>query len=70
MFGLGVKGAAYATVLGQAVISPVIIWQLFKSESVLKLDRESIRLEKIGLKKLIKIATPSASSQALSAFGF
>lgn len=70
VLGLGVRGAAYATVLGQAIIAPFILWQLFKSNSMLKLDKESIRLEKKGLKKLIKIAAPSAGSQALSSFGF
>lgn len=67
---LGVKGAAYATVVGQAAAAPFVLWGFFKGRSELKLDRESLRFDKRGLKKLIRLAAPAAGSQALSSFGF
>lgn len=68
--GLGVKGAAYATVLGQAAVTPFVLWGFFKGKAELKLDRESLRFDRKGMKKLIRLAAPSAGSQALSSFGF
>ena len=70
VMGLGVKGAAYATVLGQIVITPFILWELFGAETMLKLNINDLRVEKKGMLKLIRIATPSAGSQALSSLGF
>lgn len=70
IMNMGVKGAAYATVLGQAAVTPFILWGFFKGKSKLRLGIRDIILDGKGMKKLVRIAAPSAGSQALSSFGF
>lgn len=70
VLGLGVKGAAYATVLGNIIISPAVLYGLFRANTMLKLEKSDIHFDKVAMGKLAKIAAPSAGSQALSSLGF
>lgn len=70
IMNMGVKGAAYATVLGQAAVTPFILWGFFKGKSKFRLGIRDIIMDGKGMKKLVRIAAPSAGSQALSSFGF
>lgn len=70
VMGMGVAGAAYATLLGQVVVIPFVLWGLFRTNTRLRLDKSVFAKDSEGMKKLLKIASPSAGSQALSSFGF
>lgn len=68
--GMGVEGAALATVIGQGLITPVCLFLLFRKKEENHLQLTDLRFELESMKKLFTIATPSACSQAFSAFGF
>lgn len=69
-FGMGVAGAALATVLGQTAICPVSLYLLFRRWEPLHLEQEDLRLEWRPVCKLATVAAPAALSQALSSLGF
>ncbi len=68
--GMGVFGAALATVISQIIKVPFCLYHIFveKSDSRLSLSDLKPDFKRIG--KLVKIAVPSASAQAFSSFGF
>lgn len=70
VFGLGVFGAAIATLIGQAAITPVCLILMFKKTETLRVEKQYLRINKADMKNLIKVAMPSAASQALSSLGF
>lgn len=70
ILGWGVFGAAFATVISQAVKVPFCIYYLFFADSDAKLSFKDLKPNMVYIKKLVKIAIPSAASQAFSSFGF
>lgn len=68
--GMGVKGAALATVISQAVKVPFCIYFLFIQKNEYQLHRIDLQWDFSCIKKLTKVAMPSAGSQAFSSFGF
>ena len=70
VYNMGAFGAGLATMMGQlAVMFPALIL-LFSKKQSLYLEWKHLRLEAEPLKTMIRIATPSAGSQALSSLGF
>ncbi len=70
IMNMGVRGAAYATVLGQTVVTPFVLWGFFKGKTELRLGISDIAWDRKGMLKLFRIAAPSAGSQALPSLGF
>ncbi len=68
--GMGVFGAALATVISQAIKVPFCIYHLFVEKGESRLLLSDLRLDWDCIGKLVKIAIPSASAQAFSSFGF
>lgn len=68
--GLGVFGAGLATVIGQAVIAPVCLVLLFHPGLSFRLTRSELKLRKVIVRPLTRLALPSAGSQALASLGF
>ena len=70
VYDMGAFGAGLATMMGQlAVMFPALIL-LFSRKQSLYLEWKHLKLEAEPLKTMVKIATPSAGSQALSSLGF
>lgn len=69
-YNMGLAGAAIATLIGQIVIVPVCFYRLFKKKNDFKLSLKDMKLKKENVFSVIKFATPSALSQALSSLGF
>lgn len=69
-FGMGVVGAGLATVLGNVAIAPVCLVLLFSPRQSLFLTRATLKIRLPVLRRLTRIATPAAFSQALSSLGF
>lgn len=83
MFGLnlGVAGAAYATVISQAVSAMFVLWFLTKGKSILKIRLKSMKLQwrvigpvlGLGVSAFVMVATESILSisfnSSLSEFG-
>ena len=69
-FGLGVAGAAYATVISQAVSALFVLWFLTKGKSILKLRPSAMKLRwsvvgpvlALGISAFVMVATESVLS--------
>lgn len=80
-FDMGVKGAALATVLSQAVGAVWILWFLTGKKTILRLKKENLKLERktilpclsLGISSFVMLATESILSisftSSLSRFG-
>lgn len=68
--GWGVFGAAFATVISQAVKTPFCFYHLFIERSDSKLTFAELQPDFTYIKKLVHVAIPSAASQAFSSLGF
>lgn len=68
--GMGVYGAALATVISQVVKVPFCLYHLFVEKSEARLSLKDLKPDFGRIMKLVKIAVPSASAQAFSSFGF
>lgn len=66
----GVAGAAYATLIGNSVILPFGLRQLFKAKSGVTIERSYLVLDEAITRKIIKIAVPASFGQAFTAVGF
>lgn len=66
----GIFGAAFATLISQAAVSPLIVYLTFKKSDELSLTKEYLKVKRSSMNRLIRIAMPSAASQALSSLGF
>ncbi|HAE42104.1 MAG TPA: MATE family efflux transporter [Clostridiales bacterium] len=69
-FGLGISGAAYATVIARGLFAVISISRLFKYSDGIHLNRSHLGLNKPVLKNLLKIALPSSVGRSTEAFGF
>ncbi len=70
VYDMGAYGAGLATMMGQVVIMPPALAILFSSKQSLYLKRRHLRIEVQPFQVMLRIATPSAGSQALSSLGF
>ncbi|MDS0300194.1 MATE family efflux transporter [Halogeometricum sp. S1BR25-6] len=62
--GLGVKGAALATVLSRAVAAIVGLWLLFSARVGLQLSRDDLLLEADTVAQIVRIGGPGAIDQS------
>lgn len=70
VLGMGVFGAALATVISQAVKVPFCIYFLFIQKTEYRVLKEHLKIDLPCISKLTRVALPSAASQAFSSFGF
>ena len=70
IFGLGIEGAAIATVLARGVIGFYSIYTLFEKNSLEHINFSHIKLNLASLKKIVNIGFPSSIGQSTSALGF
>ncbi|SET15524.1 putative efflux protein, MATE family [Natronincola peptidivorans] len=67
---LGIRGAAYATILSRGVFILYAIYTLFNKKSNIYLNKNRLVIKKDALLKIIKIGLPASVGQSVSAFGF
>lgn len=70
VLGMGIKGAAAASVAGQLSIVPFYIRGLFHGKETVTITLDDMRFSAKEIKKLFKIAGPSIEGQLLASFGF
>ncbi|AUD62768.1 hypothetical protein BK010_03890 [Tenericutes bacterium MO-XQ] len=68
--GLGVSGAAYATLIAQVVVMPFIIYLLFRNKTGVTIQKEHLILDPDVTHKIIMYSIPAALGQAITAIGF
>jgi len=69
-FGMGIKGAAIATILSRTIFSLYAIYTLFAHKDGIYLNKNNLKLEKRTLGEIIKIGLPASLGQSAAAFGF
>jgi len=69
IYGMGVFGAAAATVIGQVVILPISLYLLFSHHGD-QMTAHDFYFSSRDMAHLFRIAAPSAGSQALASLGF
>ncbi len=68
--GMGVYGAALATVISQIVRVPFCLYHIFIEKGEARLSLPDLKPDFSCIAKLVRIAIPSATAQAFSSFGF
>ncbi len=66
---LGIRGAAYATVISKGVVSIYLIYVLFKGKLHLKLKVKNIKMDMGIVKQLLKIGLPAGITQVVISMG-
>ena len=69
-FARCVFGAAFATVISIAVRAPFCFYHLFIEESDAKITFADLKPDFSYIKELVRVAIPSAASQAFASLGF
>lgn len=68
-YNMGVFGAAFATLIGQAVVAPAALWLIFSRRGEGMHLRDAY-FDRKDMLRLCRIAAPSACSQAMTSLGF
>lgn len=69
-FGMGIRGAAIATVLSRMIFALYAVYTLFVHKNGIYLDKNNLKLERKTLSEIINIGLPASLGQSASAFGF
>ncbi len=70
VLGLGVPGAAYATLIAQGVVFPIGLYLLFFAKTGVVVNFAMMKPEAPVIAQLVKIALPASLGQAITAIGF
>ena len=68
VFGMGVAGVAYATIIAQALSASLTMVTLMRSHSCVRVILRDIRIHMEMLKKTIRVGIPAALQMAVTAF--
>lgn len=69
LFGMGVEGAAYATVLSQAVSGVICLIYMVKKFPILKISGQEWKIRPVYMKKLCAIGIPMGLQYSITAIG-
>jgi len=69
-FDLGVSGAAFATLIANSLLLPVMILILFRAKTGVTISLKFLKPELQAMKDLITTAVPASLGQAITAIGF
>lgn len=67
---MGIDGAAYATLIAHASVTPLIMFDLLTSKRHLRLSIPDMKLSLAVIKDMSRFALPAATGQALNSVGF
>lgn len=68
--GLGIKGAALATIIARGTFGIYSIWTLFEKNSDFKIEKKHLFIDKNLMLELLKIGIPSSVGQSMTSVGF
>lgn len=67
-FSLGIAGAAYATILSQAISAVLVMAMLGRSEGAYRVDWRALRVDAPVLRRIFAIGIPSSVQMAITGF--
>ena len=68
LFGMGVDGVAWATLIAQASSEVLVLYTLYKSKESYRLILKDLKLDMEMFKKMINIGLPAGFQQSITAF--
>ncbi len=68
VFEMKVEGVALATVIAQGVSALLVVWQLMRSHSAIRLQWRKLKLKIDTLKQILKVGFPAALQMAITSF--
>lgn len=68
VFGMGVKGVAYATIISQGISAILVIISLMRTDSCIRLHIRKLKIDPESMVKILRVGLPSALQMALTAF--
>lgn len=68
VFGMGVAGVAYATIIAQALSAALTMLTLMRTQSCVRVILRDVRIHMDMLKKTIRVGIPAALQMAVTAF--
>ena len=69
-FGMGVAGAAWATVTARALSTVAGMWLLFFTDNGLRLSVSDLRFIRKLMAKIVKVGLPAGFGQSVTGLGF
>lgn len=70
VFNLGIVGNATATIIGNMIFLPFMLYDLFKNKNLIRIEAKDLKVSKENLKNILPFAAPAAFGQAISSLGF
>lgn len=70
IFHMGVFGAAFATLIGQACMMPFCLYLTFHRNNLIYITKKHLKIDVEYFKNLFQVALPAATGQAASSLGF
>jgi len=67
-FGWGIKGAAYATLISQAVSAILVLYTLTASNEVYKFSVKHLKIDRPILLKIVKLGVPGGLQMSITSF--
>lgn len=68
VFGMGVEGVAYATIIAEAVSAVLVVLSLYKSDTCVVLRFKDLRIHTDMLLQILRIGIPAAIQTAITCF--
>ena len=68
VFKMGVEGVAYATIIAQGLSAVLVLIELLRTESCIKLSVRELRIDRPTMSKIIVIGIPAAIQMAVTSF--
>ena len=68
VFGMGIKGVAYATIISEFVSAVLILWVLLTTKEAYRLNIKELRISGEILKKICKVGLPAGLQIAVTSF--
>ena len=70
VFHLGIVGNATATIIGNMLFLPFMIYDLFRNKTLISIKAKDLKINKENLNNILPFAGPAALGQAISSLGF
>lgn len=68
VFHMGVAGVALATIISQGVSAVLVIWNLLRTDTCIKLDLRKLRIHWTMLQKILKVGIPASLQMSITSF--
>lgn len=68
--GLGVAGAAWATIIAQTLSAVACLWRLLRMKHIVEVKKSTLKLDKHIVQTIVRIGLPSGIQQMVMSFSF